>query len=87
MSTAKVSKKGQLVIPVEIRRKHMIESGTVVEFLDYGEQIILVPIPSDPIGAAEGWLKSTKSTAELLSEARSEEEQLESKKLEALRRE
>lgn len=80
MVTARVSKKGQLVVPMEIRRKYGIDEGTEVEFLDFGEEISFVPIPENPIKSAEGWLKSRKSVKEMLKEVRAEEEKFEKEK-------
>lgn len=41
----KVSSKGQLVLPAEIRRKYEIEAGKEVEILDFGGEIVIVPVP------------------------------------------
>ncbi len=40
---ARVSSKGQLVIPAEIRQKFGIEAGTRVKFVEEGQQLVLVP--------------------------------------------
>ena len=40
---ARVSSKGQLVIPSEIRKKFGIETGTRVRFVEEGSQLVLVP--------------------------------------------
>lgn len=47
--------KGQLVVPVEIRRKHKIKAGTKVKFLEdqYG-RIILQPITDEYIDRVMG---------------------------------
>jgi AbrB family looped-hinge helix DNA binding protein len=51
--------KGQLVIPVELRRKHGIEAGTRVKFLeDRFGRIILQPITEDYIDRVMGCLAS-----------------------------
>lgn len=49
--------KGQLVIPAELRRKHKIQSGTKVRFLedDFG-RIILQPITEEYIDRVCGML-------------------------------
>lgn len=41
MPTAKVSARGRLVIPVGIRKRYGIEAGDKVEFLDFGDQIVM----------------------------------------------
>ena len=49
--------KGQLVIPAELRRKHRIEAGTRVRFLeDQFGRIVLQPITEDYIGRIRGCL-------------------------------
>jgi AbrB family looped-hinge helix DNA binding protein len=40
---ARVSSKGQLVIPASIREKFGIEAGTRVKFVEEGPQLVLVP--------------------------------------------
>ena len=49
--------KGQLVVPAELRRKHKIEAGTRVRFLeDEFGRIILQPITDDYIDRVMGCL-------------------------------
>lgn len=51
--------KGQLVIPAELRRKHGIEAGTRVKFLeDHFGRIILQPVTEDYIDRVMGCLAS-----------------------------
>lgn len=52
-----LTSKGQLVIPVEIRRKHKMPAGTQVQFLEdqYG-RIILQPVTDDYIDRVMGML-------------------------------
>ncbi len=51
------SAKGQLVVPVELRRKHGIQAGTKVKFLeDEFGRIILQPITDDYIDRVRGCL-------------------------------
>ena len=72
MSTVKVSSRGQLVIPVEIRKKHGIKAGDRIEILDFGDQIVMIPV-KDAIRDAKGWLHSDQSVLQMLREARKEE--------------
>ncbi len=46
MTIATVTSKKMVVIPAEIRRKYGIKEGTKVKFIDKGNMIVLVPIPS-----------------------------------------
>ena len=52
----RVSTKGQLIIPAELRRRHGIESGTRVVFEDSHEGILIRPITSSAIREARGFL-------------------------------
>jgi len=47
----KVSSKGQLVIPKQIREELGMKSGSKVIVTRQGQAIMLVPKPSDSIGA------------------------------------
>ena len=81
MMTTKLSEKGQIVIPVELRRKYNIEPGTKVELMDIGGEIVIIPLTiKNPIDEAKGFLKGGKSTKELLKAVRKEERELEKKK-------
>ncbi len=41
----KISTKGQIVLPAEIRKKYGIEAGKEVEVLDFGNEIVILPVP------------------------------------------
>ena len=69
MPTVKVSARGQLVIPEEIRKRYGIEAGDKVEFLDFGDQIVMIPI-KNAIEDAEGWLRSDLSVSQMLEDSR-----------------
>jgi AbrB family looped-hinge helix DNA binding protein len=73
MSTVKTLAKGQIVIPAEMRKKYHIEPGTVLQIMEYGGIIYLVPPVEDPVKAAQGSLPSRPSLAgQLLRERRSD---------------
>ena len=79
--TTKISEKGQIVIPVELRRKYNIKPGTYLELMDIGGEIVIIPIMiKNPIDGARGILKGGKTTRELLAAARREEIRFERKK-------
>ena len=55
--SATFTSKGQLVVPAELRRKHRIEAGTKVRFLeDQFGRIVLQPITEDYIDRVMGYL-------------------------------
>ena len=85
MPTVTISSKGQIVIPSEVRHRYGLDPGKKVEILDFGGQIVLVPLPDDPVKAAKGMVKLRRSVSDILSEARKEEAELEEKKWEMLR--
>lgn len=73
MLNVTVSQKGWVVIPAELRKKYGIKPGSKLQFVDYGGALELVPIPDNPIQAAAGMLKGSKSlTKALLDEHRRE---------------
>ena len=73
MTTAKMSGKGLLVVPKEIRERHGFKKGDRFHFIDFGGVVTLVPVAKDPIAAGRGMLKGGPSlTKELLKERREE---------------
>ena len=63
--TLTVSIKGQMVIPTKIRKKYNIQPQTKVELIDKGNEIVIVPLPKDPLRDSRGILKGV-STNDLL---------------------
>lgn len=53
MTTSLVSPKYQIVIPKDIRNRYHIRAGQRIQFIDTGEQIIMVPLmePSELRGS------------------------------------
>ena len=49
MMTTKISAKGQLVIPKEVRKKFDIEPGTFFEIRIEKENIVLIPMKKGPL--------------------------------------
>lgn len=69
MATAKVSAKGWVVIPKDLRKKYGLKQGSRVRVLDYQGALLLVPLPEDPVEALHGMLAGGPSlTADLLAE-------------------
>jgi len=69
MNTVKVLSKGQIVIPVGIRKKYEIEPGSMIQVFEYDNLIYLVPPSKDALGAAMGCLPDRPSLSdELLTE-------------------
>jgi len=71
--TVKVSQKGWVVIPSALRKKYNLTPGKLLQVVDYGGVLALVPVPDDPIEAGVGLIDGEDSlTAALLEEHRRE---------------
>ena len=66
MATVKTLAKGQIVIPVKLRKKYHIKPGAELQLLEYGGIIHLIPPSPDPIKAAAGFLPRRPSLAKKL---------------------
>jgi AbrB family looped-hinge helix DNA binding protein len=49
-----VTKRGQTNIPAAVRKRHHIQEGDRLAWLDDGEVIRIVPVPKDPLKALRG---------------------------------
>ncbi len=76
--TLTVSIKGQMVIPAKIRKKYNIQPQTKVELIDKGDEIVIVPLPKDPLHNSRRILKGV-STKDLLK-LRQQERRIEQEK-------
>lgn len=54
--TVTVSSKGQMVIPTQIRKKYNIHPQTKIEIIDKGKEIVIIPLPKNPIAHSRGIL-------------------------------
>jgi len=70
---SKVSTKGWVVIPAALRKRYRLKPGTVVEFRDEGEKILIVPRDSDPVEGLFGKLAGRVSLTQALLEDRAAE--------------
>ena len=69
-----VSAKGQIVIPVALRRKYGIKNGTKIIVTDTGDSIILKPVTEQTIRKLQGSLKGRGGLKVLLEERRKDRE-------------
>lgn len=72
MPYSKVTSKGQLTVPVAVRRKHHLEPGTRVSFEEKNGDLILRPLPdiADSAGSLSKHGKAEDLIQELLAERR-----------------
>jgi AbrB family looped-hinge helix DNA binding protein len=68
------STKGQIVIPVELRRKYKIKAGTKINVIDTGEAILLKPVTEESLMQLQGRLKGKGVLKSMLEERRKEAE-------------
>ena len=67
--TITVSARGQMVIPASIRKRYGIKQKSVVELLDLGKEVVIVPIMEKSMLKSRGILKGV-STNDLVKERR-----------------
>lgn len=63
-----VTRRGQTVVPAPIRKRHHIEEGDSLVWLDEGDTIRVIPIAGDPIRALRGIGRGEGLLKELLAE-------------------
>ncbi len=71
-----ITKRGQTVIPAVIRKRHRIEEGDTLVWIDDGESIRVIPVPKNPLRSLRGMGKG-EGLLEKLLEYRTEERQRE----------
>ena len=76
MPTAKVSAKGQIVIPLEIRKKLNISKGTELEVIMIDGGIFLIRVPDDPLKSLRGMLRSKRSVSEIRAWVKEEDRKM-----------
>ena len=82
--TVTVSSKGQVVVPSEFRKRYNLKPGSKIEFLDNGNEIVLIPLPRDSFKASYGILKGKGITTRDLIEFRRKERKKEDARLRRL---
>ena len=77
MTTLKISSKGWVVIPVELRKKYQLTPGTEGIIVDYGDVLSIVPADKDPIKKGRSLLKDLHGLTDDLLKERSQERERE----------
>jgi AbrB family looped-hinge helix DNA binding protein len=70
---AKILKKGQLVIPLHIRKKFGLKPGDSVKFFDYDGAIHIIPSVKNPVKQAIGILPRRPSLSNKILKDRARE--------------
>jgi AbrB family looped-hinge helix DNA binding protein len=68
---SKVTSKGQIVIPKEIRARYGITKATVIHWIQKGEGVLMVPDSEDAVIAAKGMIAKSGLLDKLLQDRRS----------------
>jgi len=73
VAVTQLSRKGQVLIPRQLRKKYGFKPGGKVQLMEEDGRVVLAPVPTDPIAAATGFLKGKFSlTQDLIREHRDE---------------
>lgn len=70
MTIVKTTAKGQVVIPIEVRKKYSIVKGTKVRIEEKNGEIVIKPLLTNPIKEAKGLFKAGNSALKALIEDR-----------------
>ena len=73
----KLSQKGWIVIPAEMRKKYRLEPGANLQVVDYGGMLAIVPAFKHPIRDGAGILKGDSSLTNLIVEEHRQERERE----------
>jgi bifunctional DNA-binding transcriptional regulator/antitoxin component of YhaV-PrlF toxin-antitoxin module len=76
----RVTSKGQVVIPKQLRQKYAIVPTTLIRWIDKEDGMLMVPETSDPILAVRGMLQGS-GLLKALKEAKAEENEREDKNI------
>ncbi len=71
-----VTTKGQLIIPVKLRRKYAIREGTQVAFFEEENRLVLQPLTPEFVRSLRGSIKTDPSALKILLYDRKRERQL-----------
>jgi len=77
MHKIKISAKGQISIPADLRRRYDLSMGDQLIIRETEQGLVLTPVPEHPLLELRGYLKSKqgkKLTEELLDERKSDRE-------------
>ena len=76
----RVTSKGQVVIPKQLRQKYAIIPTTLIRWIEKEDGVLMVPETCDPIDAVRGMLKGS-GLLKALIEAKAEENERENQSI------
>lgn len=76
MEIAVVTTKGQIVIPVNLRRKYGIKNGSKVAFIEQGGKLIIQPLDKDYFNKLAGILNEKGKMLKSLMDDKKREREL-----------
>lgn len=76
MDITRTTVKGQVLIPVAIRRKYRLKKGSRLAVIDRQGEIVLKPLHDDPIKKGLGFLPKGSNVLEVLLQERKKEAKL-----------
>jgi AbrB family looped-hinge helix DNA binding protein len=76
METAVVTSKGQIVIPVKIRRKLGIKNGSKIALIEQGDKVIMQPLDKEYFNKLAGILDEKGKMLKSLMEDKKKEREL-----------
>lgn len=76
METSVITSKGQIVIPVKIRRKYGMKNGTKVAFIEQDDKLIVQPLDKEYFNKLAGILDEKGKMLKSLMEDKKKEKEL-----------
>lgn len=66
----RMSSKGQVVLPAEVRRKYGLTAGAELELVDAGDHLVVMPTVKDPVARLRGLLAARQGQRSLVDALR-----------------
>ncbi len=76
METAVITTKGQIVIPVKIRRKYGMKNGSKVAFIEQGDKLVIQSLDKEYFNKLAGILDEKGKMLKSLMEDKKKEREL-----------
>ncbi len=77
----KLTKRGQTVVPSEIRKRFNLDESSMLQWMVEGDIITMLPIPKNPVEALKGAIKGQVSFKEFMDDRRSDRDMEKTKDL------